>query len=152
MPARQAPRRSRRLADLAATLALRSVRSRVVARHEPAGRGSALLGDTGSALVLYRLLLPYAEFNVENAADAFRGSVSRYLGLLASTSGKSAAARHYEDALMHNAHMGARPWLARTQQDYAQMLHVRNRSGDRERARELAEQAAATFAELGMAG
>ena len=113
---------------------------------------SALLGDSGSAARLYPLLLPWAALNAADLAEGFRGSVARYLGLLASTSGKSAAARHYEDALMHNARMGARPWLARTQQDYAQMLHVRNRSGDRERARELAEQAAATFAELGMAG
>ena len=55
---------------------------------------AALLGDTSSAPLLYRLLLPYGEFNVENTADAIRGSVSRYLGLLATTLERWQDARH----------------------------------------------------------
>jgi hypothetical protein len=46
--------------------------------------------------------------------------------------------------------MGALPWLAYAQNDYAQMLSIRNVAGDRERARTLFEQALATAAELGM--
>ena len=42
-------------------------------------------------------------------------------------------------------------WLARTQQDYAQMLLARGGEADRARAAELLESAAATYAELGMA-
>jgi hypothetical protein len=46
--------------------------------------------------------------------------------------------------------MGARPWLAHTQSDYARMLLARNHAGDRERALELIEDALATYRELGM--
>jgi hypothetical protein len=49
-----------------------------------------------------------------------------------------------------NADMGARPWLAHTQHDYARMLLHRNAGGDRERARELLDVAASTFDDLGM--
>jgi hypothetical protein len=47
--------------------------------------------------------------------------------------------------------MGARPWTARTQLDYAGMLLERDASGDRERARELLAAALATAREIGMA-
>ena len=111
-----------------------------------------LVGDSDSASRLYPLLLPWAALNAVDVAEGFRGSVSRYLGLLAGSTGASAADRHFEDALAHNARMGTLPWLARTQHDYAQMLHARNRGDDRARAADLAEQAAATFADLGMVG
>jgi hypothetical protein len=48
--------------------------------------------------------------------------------------------------------MGARPWVAHTQEDYARMLLDRARPGDRERARDLLEAAVATYQELGMHG
>ena len=112
---------------------------------------AALLGDTSAATVLYRLLLPYGEYNVENAADAIRGSVSRYLGLLASTLERwQDASAHFESALTLNASMGARPWLAHTQHDYARTLLARNATGDREQAIDLIRSALATYRELGM--
>ena len=43
-----------------------------------------------------------------------------------------------------------RPWLARTQNDYARTLFDRDDPGDRERAQELLDQALATYRELGM--
>ena len=49
-----------------------------------------------------------------------------------------------------NARMGARPWLAHTANDYAQMLHARNSRGDRERAQALLDSALETYSELGM--
>lgn len=49
-----------------------------------------------------------------------------------------------------NTRMGARPWLAHTQDDYARMLLDRDRPGDRERAQELLNQALSTYCELGM--
>jgi hypothetical protein len=49
-----------------------------------------------------------------------------------------------------NQRMGARPWLAHTQHDYARTLIARNDRGDRERANELLDHALATYHELGM--
>jgi DNA-binding SARP family transcriptional activator len=112
---------------------------------------SSLLADTDSAHVLYELLLPWAAFNVADHPEAIRGSVSRYLGILASTLQHFAEAeRHFEEALEMNARMGARPWLAHTQRDYARMLLARNARGDREKAQLLLSQALVTYRELGM--
>ena len=60
------------------------------------------------------------------------------------------ADRHFEQALQMNERMGARPWVAHTQEDQARMLLRRNAHGDRERAESLLSQARATYAELGM--
>ena len=49
-----------------------------------------------------------------------------------------------------NERMGARPWLAQTQEDYARMLLTRGDPGDADRARNLIEQALAMYRELGM--
>jgi hypothetical protein len=46
--------------------------------------------------------------------------------------------------------MGARPWLAHTEHDYARMLRARNGRGDRERAERLLDAARKTYRELGM--
>ena len=109
------------------------------------------LGDSRAADVLYRLLLPWASFNAVDAAEAIRGSVARYLGLLAAAVSRwDDGARHFEDALAMNAKMGARPWLAYTQDDYARLLHARGRRGDRERAEELRGAALATYGEIGI--
>ena len=44
---------------------------------------AARLRDSESASVLYRLLEPYARLNVAEPLEGMRGSVARYLGLLA---------------------------------------------------------------------
>jgi tetratricopeptide (TPR) repeat protein len=62
------------------------------------------------------------------------------------------AARYFEEALQMNERMGARPWLAHTQEGYARMLLRRNGQGDRERAEKLLSSAQATYHELGMRG
>jgi DNA-binding SARP family transcriptional activator len=111
----------------------------------------ALLGDRASGAVIYRLLLPWATFNVVDVPEGFRGSVSRYLAVLATlTKRLEDAELHFEEALEMNRHMGARPWLARTQHDYARMLLARGGAGDSERAERLVDQALATYQELGM--
>lgn len=81
----------------------------------------AALGDREHAATLYALLLPYADQNVVVAfADACEGSVSRYLGLLATTAGRwDAAARHFEAALAMNQRIRARPLLAVTAVNHA---------------------------------
>ena len=109
----------------------------------------ALVGDVDRADELYGLLTPYATLNAVNVPEGMRGSMSRYLGLLAAT--KKAwpdAERHFSDALEANERMGLRPWLAHTQEDYARMLLGRDR--DSSLGAELLHLAIATYRELGM--
>lgn len=84
----------------------------------------ALLEDGHRAGRLYDLLLPFGRHNaIFIGGTVFFGSVCRYLGLLARTLRRPRdAARHFEDALAMNERMGARPWLAFTQCDYAGLL------------------------------
>ena len=111
----------------------------------------ALLGASDAATELYTLLLPYASFNAVDVPEGMRGSVSRYLGLLTTTLKRfDHAQSHFEDAIAVNERMGARPWLAHTQHDYARMLLDRDAPGDRERAPQFLDQALATYRELGM--
>jgi hypothetical protein len=109
---------------------------------------ATIVRDKDSAAVLYRLLLPWASLNVVDFPEAVRGSVARYLGMLAGTIGRwDDAARHFEDALEANDRMGLRPWLARTQEDYGRILLGRGHA----RGRELLDAALASYRELGMA-
>jgi class 3 adenylate cyclase/DNA-binding CsgD family transcriptional regulator/tetratricopeptide (TPR) repeat protein len=112
----------------------------------------AFLGDVSRAAPLYQLLLPYVgRAVVMGAGVVCYGAASRYLGLLATTMARwQAAARHFEEALAMNARMGARPWLAHTQHEYARMLLARNQPGDREQAEALLDQALGAARKLGM--
>lgn len=112
----------------------------------------AYLGDTGRAAILYQLLLPYAGHSVVVGfiVDCY-GAVARYLGLLAATlSLWNEAEEHFEDALAANTRMGAHPWLAHTQSQYAAMLLARGWPHDRARAVSLLDLALFTARELGM--
>jgi hypothetical protein len=112
---------------------------------------SSLLGDADSAAVLYRLLVPWETLNVGDHPEGIRGSVARYLGILATTTRQwESAERHFEAAVDANARMGLRPWLARSQHDFALMLIARAHSGDRERAQRLRAEALAACREVGM--
>jgi DNA-binding SARP family transcriptional activator len=103
---------------------------------------SARLGDGDAASSLYRLLLPHAALNVVDVAEGIRGSVARYLGLLAATTKRwEDAERHFQHAIQANAAWGVRPWLAWTQQDYAEMLLARGTPGEAERAQVLLSEA-----------
>jgi ATP/maltotriose-dependent transcriptional regulator MalT len=110
------------------------------------------LGDARRAATLYQLLLPHNGYTVViGAAEICYGAASRYLGLLATTMERwEDAAQHFEDALAMNARMGARPWLAHTQHQYAVMLLARHQPGDRDKAMSLLHEALTTASELGM--
>ena len=112
----------------------------------------AFLGDVVQADILYQFLLPYARLNiVVGYATVCFGAASRYLGLLATTLSRwETAEQHYEAALEMNARMGAKPWLAHTQYQYAAMLLNRDRAGDRDQALPLLDEALVTAHELGM--
>jgi len=108
---------------------------------------AALAADVDAVVVLYRRIEPWAALNAADPGEGMRGSMARYLGLLAATLGRfDDAERHFEHAIAMNAAMGAKPWLALSQRDFARVLLER----DRERALELMEAAKATFRELGM--
>jgi hypothetical protein len=77
--------------------------------------------------------------------------VSRGLGILAATMDRwSEAVEHFDAALRMNAEMGARPWLAHTQYEYARALLRRGEPGDRGQATELLTSAATSTRALGM--
>jgi hypothetical protein len=79
------------------------------------------------------------------------GSVSWYLGGLAALSGHDAAAEaHFQAAIAHHRRLGARPLLARTLHEYAQLLSARAAGPDRARAAEALAEARAIAADCGM--
>src|SRR4051812_6412346 len=110
------------------------------------------LGDSLRAGELYALLEPYAGRNVIVGRNATcNGSASRLLGILAAAQGAwDVAERHFEDAQAMHAGMGARPWHARTQVSYAEMLLARRGPGDAERASEMLADAIVVADALGM--
>ena len=109
------------------------------------------LGDAEAAGPIYRRLLPYDERVAIAIAGVSTGAVARYLGLLAATSERpDDAEQHFERALDLNGRIGARPWLAHTQRDYARMLSRRDRPGDKELALELAGRTIEGYRSLGM--
>jgi DNA-binding SARP family transcriptional activator len=109
-------------------------------------------GDAGHACRLYTMLEPYAGRNVVvGRAAGCNGSASRLLGILAATLERwDVAERHFAAALDMHAAMGARPWTARTEVAWAEMLLARAAPGDAERARERLEGAIELADELGM--
>jgi len=111
----------------------------------------AILQDTERAALLYEVLLPYGSLNAVAVPDLALGSASQPLGVLATLLLRfDDAGRHFEEALRMNEKMGARPWIAHTQEHHARMLLRRNADGDRDRARNLLSRAQATYNELGM--
>jgi tetratricopeptide (TPR) repeat protein len=110
------------------------------------------LGDAERVAVLYRLFEPCGDLIVVDPHEFSTGAAARSLGLAASAVGRFGdGERHFEKALELNAAIGARPWLARTQSDYARMLFARDAPGDQEKAQDLLDAALATYRELGMA-
>ena len=97
------------------------------------------LADAARAGELYTLLEPYAGRNVVVGRNATNnGSASRLLGILAAARGQlECAERHFDDAQEMHASMGAKPWHARTQVAYAELLLARRGAGDVERATEM---------------
>ncbi len=111
----------------------------------------AFLGDARRAELLYALLLPHARLYGVAGGAACYGSVSRFLGLLSATMKRwDAVDAHFAVALEANARLRARPWLARTQCDYATALLARGAPGDRAKAMDLLNEASDTARTLGM--
>jgi class 3 adenylate cyclase len=111
------------------------------------------LGDARRAAMTYNILLPYAQRQVTvGFAFLCEGSASLSLGEAATAMGRwDDAERHFEEALSFDERTGTPPWLARTQYEYASMLHKRGGPGDDDQAVALVNRALATAEELGMA-
>lgn len=110
------------------------------------------LKDKQRALLLYRLLFPYAARNVMLGwYEACFGSASRILGSLASLLRNfDDAEKHFTDALAMNQRIGAIPWIAHNQRNYAAMLLDRSAPGDEEKALVLIKAAMATSRTLAL--
>ena len=112
----------------------------------------ATLGDAARARELYALLAPHGGRNViVGRAATCNGCASRLLGMLASVLGEwdEADRRFFEAREMH-IRMGARPWLARTELAWAEMLLARGEPGDDAAARERLAEAIVIADALGM--
>jgi hypothetical protein len=113
----------------------------------------ARLGRADCVPRLQPMLEPYADqFVVSGFAGALGGSVSLYLGLLATTVGDwpDAEARFVAAAATHER-IGAPVLLAYTRLEWARMLLTRAKPGDAEGADMLLRQALTTASELGLA-
>ena len=85
--------------------------------------------------------------------SVFYGSIAHSLGLLAATLGRhDEAAAHFEFALRQNARVGAPPFVAQTQYEFARFLLRRGAPEDRGRAESLAAEALATATRLELGG
>jgi DNA-binding CsgD family transcriptional regulator len=110
------------------------------------------LGDRERAVELIELLEPYAEQNIGNAHTLMIGSTARYIAKLALLLGRrKEAITAFEKALDLNEAMGAKPWLALTQFDYARALLTGKRA-DNETALRLLKSAVNTAEVLDMKG
>jgi predicted ATPase len=109
------------------------------------------LDDEERAAALYELLAPFEGRNVVAPDGGFIGPVSRFLGILAATTGDwPSAAEHLEAARRAATAMSARPTLAHLCLDEARMLLRRDESGDRDAALRRAREGRALAEELGM--
>jgi class 3 adenylate cyclase len=112
------------------------------------------LGDARRAEILYRILIPYKDLTITvNDGALCAGSASLSLGeLSAAMSRWDEAEAHYVEAITMNERIGARPWLARSRLQYAEMLLTRDQPGDRQNILEQVDQAFPILQEVGMKG
>jgi AAA ATPase domain len=112
----------------------------------------AAVADADRAALLYEWLAPFADQVVYTGISAW-GDVDHALGRLATVLTRHEdAARHLEASADRYERIGAPVWLARAAVDEAFLLLTRERTGDRERARELLHEAQREGRRLGAAG
>jgi DNA-binding winged helix-turn-helix (wHTH) protein/tetratricopeptide (TPR) repeat protein len=109
------------------------------------------LGEPRYADRLRDLLLPHAGTQAATGLGMiYMGPVAWYLGVLAAMLGRRRnAARHFQGALASTQRLGARPWHARTELGYAELLATGS-IAERHRAHALAASAAEAATRLGM--
>jgi class 3 adenylate cyclase len=115
---------------------------------------TGLLGDTERAARVYELLRPYGGVNLVVGWPAMcYGPTDAYLAVGAATMRRfGEAEEHFKAAIAMDEKIGARPWLANVQTEYARMLIARDEPGDRNRALALLSQALGATTAIGMPG
>jgi tetratricopeptide (TPR) repeat protein len=109
----------------------------------------SLTGLTEWAESVLALMLPYEERNATVGEAAFLGSASHHLGVLSAVLGRwDEAATYFAAALERHRAMNAVPFVALSEQAYADVLLARAAPGDVARARELTEGAMRAAREL----
>jgi hypothetical protein len=94
--------------------------------------------DRARAEVLYELLLPYRDCNVQVTQAAFWGSSERFLGLLAAAMSRwDTASAHFTSAIAKNEASGCPMAAGVVRRDYTEMLVARRAPGDLEIAAQL---------------
>ncbi len=114
---------------------------------------AAMLADAERARQIYDLLSPYRDHNtfILSNSDQTGGSVSYYLGLLATTMEKwELADQHFREALERNERWEIWPYAAHTRYGWAAMLLQRGRPEDLPLARELLQHALEAAEQMGM--
>lgn len=114
---------------------------------------SAILGERQQSEIIYGLLAPYPDRNAVAAGGtaACYGSMSRYLGLLASSLGRfDLAVEHFEAAIAMDEAQGAVPYVALSECELGATLLQRSQAGDKARALAVLVRAQQTAARLGM--
>jgi DNA-binding CsgD family transcriptional regulator/tetratricopeptide (TPR) repeat protein len=112
---------------------------------------AAALRDRERSQVLYNQLLPYQHLVGLAASEVSIGPIARPLGILAGLLGRRDEANgHFEAAIEFAQRMGARPWVAHAQYDYAAMLADQPLPADRDRAVDLLARALETCEATGM--
>jgi DNA-binding SARP family transcriptional activator/tetratricopeptide (TPR) repeat protein len=95
----------------------------------------ALICDSARAAVLYRMLLPYRDRDVQVTQAVCWGSSERFLGLLATAMSQwERATEHFESAITKNRSRSNPAAASMVQRDYAEMLAARGLPGDVGRA------------------
>jgi tetratricopeptide (TPR) repeat protein len=114
-------------------------------------RACAGLGDAVRAARVYELLRPYSGRIVcIGHGTGTDGAVDHHLGRLAATMKEPAAAdAHFEAAVALHRRVGAPLLAAHTRREWAGLLWREGAPHERERARELAREAIATYERLG---
>jgi DNA-binding winged helix-turn-helix (wHTH) protein/tetratricopeptide (TPR) repeat protein len=103
------------------------------------------------AAALYERLAPFRGHHAGFYALACRGSMARYLGLLAWTAGRlDDAVACFEEALAANQALGAELYVAWTRWELAGLLTARGRPADRVRRDECAARARRSARRLGL--
>jgi tetratricopeptide (TPR) repeat protein len=108
--------------------------------------------DIRRSAMIYDIWHPYADHVcLVGIGNGFFGAATLFLGMLAATmQRRDDAIEHFETAIETHTRIGARPYLARSQHEYARMLVERNASGDKDKAKTLLAEATAIYRELGM--
>lgn len=107
-------------------------------------------GDKFRAETLRTMLAPFVDRNVTYLGIISLGSAAAFLGKLASLTGRfREAAAHFEHAIEFNDRIGARPWLAEAQYEFARMLLTESSIRDDGRAFELLDNARKIAASIG---